>query len=92
MQQKYTLVTTTPERNDHEVEVSHIFDKSWKSVFYKASSHGDPIIRVDKLAAQATTYSFCIKNNEPFAGKIKVTFTTGLDMMELTNLPDATDA
>lgn len=92
MQQKYTLVSTSAERDNHEVEVSHIYDKSWKSVFYKQSTQGDPIIRVDKLAAQSTTYSFCLKNMESYQGKFKVTFTTGLDMLELNNLPDATDS
>lgn len=49
------------------------------------------MIRVDKLASTSTTYSFCLKNlgNREYTFKIK--FSTGIEMMELQNLPDMND-
>lgn len=60
--QKYNMVVSSPNRAHHETEVSHINDRTWKTIFYKQSPPTDPFTRVDKLAPLATTYSFCVKN------------------------------
>jgi hypothetical protein len=43
--------TYSAESANHEVEVSHIYDRAWKSVFFKSTVGGRPTVRVDKLAA-----------------------------------------
>lgn len=48
--------------------------------------------RVDKLASTATTYSFCVKNVEADTVTFKIEFNSGLEVMELHELPDANDA
>lgn len=81
----------TGERAAHEIEVSHIDGRQWKSIFYKKSEN-EVRSRVDKLASTPTTYSFCLKNMEPRMVNFKIEFNSGLEVMELHELPDANDA
>ena len=47
---------------------------------------------MDKLASTATTYSFCVKNVEDDLRTYKIEFNSGLEVMELHELPSANDA
>jgi hypothetical protein len=44
------------------------------------------------MASIASTYSFCVVNTHNIANNIYIEFSSGLDMMELTNLPDKSDS
>jgi hypothetical protein len=44
------------------------------------------------MASIASTYSFCVVNIHNIAINIYIEFSSGLDIMELTNLPDKSDS
>lgn len=60
-------------------------------MIFRTSEPNRPFTRIDKLASVATTYSYCVKNIADKGSVFKIQFSTGLEVMELHELPDASD-
>lgn len=65
----------------YELEIAESRGGNWNNIHYKMTSIGYERIEVHKLAALATTYSFCIKNIEHSLLRLSVKFQTGVELM-----------
>ena len=61
-QQKYSLSTLNKDGGSYSVDITHLEDRKWKSVFYKNNEGSSRAIDAHKIASIPTTYSFCMKN------------------------------
>ena len=70
-----------------------ITGREWKQVYYQSTTESyRQLIKVHKLASVASTYSFCIKNLDSFKGTFNLTSNSGIEVMEMHELPDSSDA
>ena len=61
-QQKYSISTLNRDGGTYSVDITHLEDRKWKSVFYKHNEGSSRAIDAHKIASIPTTYSFCMKN------------------------------
>jgi hypothetical protein len=73
------------------VAVSYIENNKWRNVVYRPNSNNESTMRVDKLATTSGTYSFCLRSLADRQLSFKIQFNTGIEMMELSTLPDLSD-
>ena len=90
LNQKFTYVVKAMNEARFAIEVSHVDGKNWKSLQYRESEIST--VRIDKLAPVSATYSFCLKSTSEPEGEFKILFASGLEVLELHNLPDANDS
>ena len=91
-QQKYSLSTINRDGGTYSVDITHLEERKWKSVFYKHNEGSSRAIDAHKIASIPTTYSFCIKNEGQNNLSLIVYYETGLQLMQFEMLPDKTDS
>ena len=86
---KYSVEVTPMDLSEYEFFIQMV--ESEEFIFTKTSQHNmDPII-VSKFAPQANYYGFCIKNlvSKPMNAIFKL--ESGIELMELSLLPNHSD-
>ena len=91
-QQKYSVDATPRTSANYEVEITNNVDGKWNTVFMKQTETPYESISVHKFAAQASTYSICIKNTERDYLRLGLGIQSGLELMEFELLPDKSDS